>query len=101
MVTKRVSAAEAKAHLSSLSAEVAFGGQHVVIERHGVPMVALVSIPDLETLEQDIATSPSPQGALAIVGAWKEVGDDKIDALIEDIYEQRLQDVPRPVDLEL
>ncbi len=69
---------------------MAFGGQHVIIERHGVPLVALVSFADLDILEQDRTTSPSPHGALAIVGAWEEVGDDAIDAFIEDIYEQRL-----------
>ena len=100
-MAKRVSAAQAKAQLSALSAEVAIGGQHVIIERHGVPWVALVSISDLETLEQERADDPRPLGALALVGAWGEVGDEEIDALIEDIYRQRLIDSARPIELEL
>ena len=43
-MTKRVSAANAKAHLSALVAEVAFGGEQVIIERRGKPMAALVGL---------------------------------------------------------
>ena len=60
-MAKRVSAAEAKARLSALSAEVAYGGQHVIIERRGTPLVALVSVSELELLEQgrgDLGAAP-------------------------------------------
>ena len=97
---KRVSAAQAKAQLSALSAEVAYGGQPIIIERHGVPLVALVSIGDLETLSEVRATVAQPKGALALVGAWQDVGDEEIDALMCDIYEQRLADSARPINLE-
>ena len=66
-MTKRISAAQAKAHLSDLMAQVAYGGEHYVIERRGKPLVALVSVDDLERLEQGRATSARPQGALAAV----------------------------------
>ena len=68
-MAKRVSSAEAKAHLSSLSAEVAYGGQHVIIEKRGKPLVALVSVDELRRLEQERATLACPLGALALVGA--------------------------------
>ena len=70
-MVKRVSAAQAKAQLSALSADVAHGGQRVVIERHGTPMVALVSLADLDLLGQDssnfgaAARGPCPRGRLA------------------------------------
>lgn len=32
------------------------------------------------------------RGALALVGAWKEVGDERIEALIAEIYEGRETD---------
>ena len=99
-MAKKVSAAQAKAHLSALVAEVAYGGQHVVIERRGKPMAALVSVADLERLEGERAAAARPLGALALVGAWREVEDSEIDALIEDIYAQRDRDVGRPVDIE-
>ena len=98
-MVKRVSASQAKAQLSALAAEVAYGGQHVIIERRGKPLVALVSVDDLERLEQERATSARPQGALALVGAWREVGDREIESLIEDIYAERDKDTGRPVEL--
>ena len=96
-----MSAAQAKAQLSALAAEVAYGGQHIIIERRGKPLVALVTVEELERLEQDRATSARPQGALALVGAWQEVSDEEIDSLIEDIYQSRRSDTGRPVDLEI
>lgn len=97
---KRVSAAQAKAQFSALVAEVAFGGQHVVIERRGKPLAALVSVSDLEQLEQRRAASARPRGALALVGAWREVRDEDLDALVSEIYGGRERDRGRPVKLE-
>ncbi len=99
-MAKRVSAAQAKAQLSALSAEVAYGGQRVVIERRGRPLVALVSMADLELLGHDRATSARPHGALALAGAWREVDDEDLESLIEDIYAGRENDAGRPVELE-
>lgn len=45
-------------------------------------------------------TSAGPQGALAIVGAWREVDDRDMDALIADIYSERARDTGRSVALE-
>ena len=100
-MAKRVSAAQAKAQLSALSAEVAYGGQHVIIERRGTPLVALVSVSELELLEQDRATSARPQGALALVGAWREVEEEHLESMVEDIYADRDKDTARPVELEV
>lgn len=97
---KKVSAAQAKAHLSALMAEVAYGGEHIIIERRGKPLAALVSIADLERLDQGQAISARPRGALALVGAWRDVGDKKLDQLVADIYARREQDAGRPVELE-
>ncbi|MDP2953838.1 MAG: type II toxin-antitoxin system Phd/YefM family antitoxin [Chloroflexota bacterium] len=99
-MVKKVSAAQAKAQLSALMAEVAHGGKHVIIERRGKPMAALVSVTDLERLEQGQATSARPLGALALVGAWREVEDQEWDALIADLYARREQDAGRPVEIE-
>lgn len=100
-MVKRVSAAQAKAQLSALVAEVAYAGQHVVIERRGKPLAALVSVGDLEHLEQDRAPSLRPQGALAVVGAWRDVEDRDLDDLIQEIYFQREKDLGRLVELDL
>ena len=97
---KRVSAAQAKAQLSALSSEVAYGGERIVIQRRGKPLVALVSMDDLELLDQDRAASGRPQGALALVGAWREVEDEELTSVIEEIYANRENDPGRPVALE-
>ncbi len=100
-MTKRISAAQAKAHLSELMAQVAYGGEHYVIERRGKPLAVLVSLDDLERLQRERATSARPQGALAIAGAWREVDDQDLEALVADIYAERARDTGRPVSLEV
>ncbi len=100
MVAERVAAAKAKAQLSALVAEVAYGGKHFVIERRGKPLAALVSVEELERLEQGLVPPVGPLGALALMGAWKDVGDEKIDRLIKDIYTDRSKDAGRSVRLE-
>ena len=99
-MTTRVSAAHAKAQLSSLAAAVAYGGERVIIERRGKPLAALVSVDDLERLEAERTTSARPLGALALTGAWREVDDEDMESLIEEIYAQREQDSGREVNLE-
>ena len=95
----KVSAAQAKAQLSALVAEVAYGGKRFIIERRGKPLAALVSLADLKRLEQDRARALRPLGALALVGAWAELGNEEIDALVAHIYAEREKDLGRPVDL--
>ena len=54
-----------------------------------------------ERSEQEPAPPTRPQGALALVGAWREVNEQELDALIKDIYAGRQKDVGRRVELEL
>ena len=56
---------------------------------------------DSERSNQEPATSARPRGALALVGAWREVNDKELESLIEEIYAARQQDVGRRVDLEV
>lgn len=48
---KTVGVNEARTHFSDLMARVAYGGQRVVIERRGKPLVAWISIEELSLLE--------------------------------------------------
>ena len=96
----RVSVAQAKAELSALMAAVAYQGQRVVIERRGKPMAALVSVDDLEQIDGERATSARPRGALALIGAWGDLNDREIEAMVADIYAAREQDTGRHVELE-
>ncbi|MER5743153.1 type II toxin-antitoxin system Phd/YefM family antitoxin [Streptomyces sp. NPDC059913] len=44
---------QARAELAELINRVVYGGERVVVTRHGKPLVALVSAADLERLEQE------------------------------------------------
>lgn len=98
-MAKRVSAAMAKSHLSDLMASVAHQGQHYIIERRGKPVAALVTVDEMEKLEQENARSDRPLGALALVGAWREIEEDEFDRILADIYSERERDTGRHVDL--
>lgn len=100
-MAKKVSAAHAKAHLSELVAEAAYAGEHIIIERRGKPLAALVGLKDLEHLEQCARTLPRARGALALLGAWKDVPDKDLDSLVSDIYAERERDAGRHVELEV
>ncbi len=47
-----VNVVEARKNFSELVARVAFGGARVIVERRGKPMAALISIADLQRLEE-------------------------------------------------
>lgn len=98
-MAKHISAARAKAHLSDLVAQVAYGGEHFVIERRGRPLAALVSIADLDQLEAAPDRIVRPLGALGLVGLLADIEDDEIEAVTRQIYTTREQDTGRPVDL--
>ncbi len=99
-MARRISAAQAKAQLSDLMARVAHRGEHYIIERRGKPIAGLVSVDELEMLEQGKATSDHPLGALALVGAWCEVEDQEIDGLLSQIYAERERDTGRKVEFD-
>ncbi len=100
-MAERIGASEAKAHFSELLARAAFAGERFLVERRGKPVAALVGLEDLRRLEgEDGEVGPRPRGALALVGAWGDVVDDgEIDAMLEDIYAAREEDLGRRVDL--
>jgi prevent-host-death family protein len=98
-MAEKVSIAEAKARFSALAAEVAHEGKRFVIQRRGKSLAALVSMKDLEGLEQNLAESKQQHWALALAGAWKEVEDSEIDSLVSDIYASREKDTGSSAEL--
>ena len=55
---------------------------------------------DLARLEDEKGDATSrPLGALALVGAWGEVEERDLDAVLGEIYAERERDTGRPVDL--
>ncbi|MEU0782075.1 type II toxin-antitoxin system Phd/YefM family antitoxin [Streptomyces sp. NPDC006173] len=51
---------QARAELAELINRVVYGGERVVVTRHGKPLVALVSAADLERLEELHGSSGEP-----------------------------------------
>lgn len=47
-----VNVVEAKKNFSELMAQVAYGGQQLVVERHGKPMMVWLSVEEFERLQQ-------------------------------------------------
>lgn len=94
-VVNILSVGDAKRRFSELMGRVAFRGERFLVQRRGRPMVALVSVEDLERLEQEPV---APKGLLAAVGAWADYED--LDRVVEDIYRQRERAQDRPVALE-
>ena len=53
-----------------------------------------------ERSEPAPARPARPQGALALVGAWRELSEKELESLIEDIYASREEDLGRRVELD-
>ncbi len=88
-MVKKISTAQLRKELSSLLAQVAANDGQVIIEKRGKPMAALVGVEALELLNQQQTTSADPQGALALAGAWGELKEREMDALLAGILAER------------
>jgi prevent-host-death family protein len=98
-VAKRIGLAEAKAKFSDVVEQVLHGSEHFIVERRGRAVAAIVTVEDLRRLEASGPTGVRPAGALALVGAWEDVADADIDAMVADVYAERERDTGRPVRL--
>jgi prevent-host-death family protein len=63
---------QARAELADLINRVVYGGERVVVTRHGKPLVALVSAADLERLEE--LQQPAEEQVITSVSSVREVG---------------------------
>ncbi|QHA03316.1 type II toxin-antitoxin system prevent-host-death family antitoxin [Streptomyces broussonetiae] len=63
---------QARAELADLINRVVYGGERVVVTRHGKPLVALVSAADLERL--DALGEPAEDQVVSSVSAVREAG---------------------------
>ncbi|MEU6811311.1 type II toxin-antitoxin system Phd/YefM family antitoxin [Streptomyces sp. NPDC046831] len=61
---------QARAELADLINRVVYGGERVVVTRHGKPLVALVSAADLERLEQ--AEEPAEEQVVSAVSRVRD-----------------------------
>jgi prevent-host-death family protein len=74
----RIAASEAREKFATILNEVAFGGERVLLHRHGKDVAAVVPIEDLELLEalEDKMDLDTVRKALAEKGSrvkWKEL----------------------------
>ncbi len=96
---RHVAASEAKATFSALIEGVQHRGERYVIERHGKPAAALVSVDELERLGASRGTRPGMDGGLGLIGLLADyMTDEEIDEMVDQIYEDRRRNLPRPVD---
>lgn len=79
----RVSVANAKSHLSELIAKSAYARKRFIITRRNKPVAALVSLEDLQIIEQH----EERQGLATIAAKWQ--GFEEVAEAIEDLHELR------------
>ncbi|MFD9424558.1 MULTISPECIES: type II toxin-antitoxin system Phd/YefM family antitoxin [unclassified Streptomyces] len=61
---------QARAELAELINRVVYGGERVVVTRHGKPLVALVSAADLERLEgEEVAAEEQVISSVSSIGS--------------------------------
>jgi prevent-host-death family protein len=100
VVTRRVGLAQAKAKLSAVVDDVRRTACRYLIERHGRPAAAIISFEELARLEESAFLSPTPAGALALVGAWSDMEDAAIDEFLDNVVRSRAEDPGRIVHLD-
>ncbi len=89
----RVTVAEIKSHLSEYLSISHNQGKRFVITKRGKPFAAIVSMSDLQNLEQ----IDEKQGLYEIAGKWEHF--DEIASSVQDIYQNRNNDENRHVSL--
>jgi len=81
-----VSVANAKSHLSELIAKSSFGHERFIITRRNKPIAALVSLEDLQIIEQH----EERQGLISVAGKWSDF--EEVSSSLEDLSSLRKSD---------
>ncbi len=92
---RKVSTVELRKDLAEILAKVIGRNGQVIVEKRGKPLAALVSVEALELLKQQQTTAAGAQGALALTGAWGELKEREMDALLAGIRSERGGDACR------
>lgn len=95
---RHVGVAEAKGTFSAMIEGVQHHGEHYVIERHGKPAAALVSVEELDLIDARRVTPEQMTGGLRLLGLWRDVPRDAIREVVDHIYAERERDTGREVD---
>ncbi len=87
--TTHIGASEVKAHFADIISRVAYGNERFIVERHGKPVVAIVSLGELV----DFTPSEDKPGFLSFQGIWGDLlSDEEIDDFVAAVY--RLREEP-------
>jgi prevent-host-death family protein len=70
-MTYEIPVTQARAALADLINRVVYGGERVVVTRHGKPLVALVSAADLEKLQE--MNAAAEEGVISTVSTVRDV----------------------------
>jgi prevent-host-death family protein len=99
-MAKSFSTADVKARFSEMISKVVYGHDRLVVLRRGKPVAALVSLQDLRRLEELDAAEKRPADVHPIMRAFGGWADrDDLDALVDEIYEDRGNATGREVSL--
>ena len=93
MNKEEVPVAEIKAHLSEYLAISHKESKRIIITKRGKPFAAIISIEDLQNLEQ----LDEKKGLAEIAGKWEHF--DEVAPLVEEVYKNRGKDEHRNVSL--
>ena len=101
-MTLTVDTSQVKAQFSEFIGRVTFGRERVLVLRRGKPVAALVSVEDLRRLEVADRThvtteKPVEHPIMKVYGRW--AGPDDWDAMLEEIYADRLASTGREIEL--
>jgi len=88
-MARSLSVAEAKRRFSDVLGAVRHRGEHVVVERRGRPIAAIVPLDDLARLEGEAA-----RGALALVGAFGDARE--LPRILDEVVASRATQRRRP-----
>lgn len=85
-MTRTLSMAQLKAHLSEVVGEVQHTGGEVVIQKHGKPVVKIVRV----------ASEEMPRGLLGFVGAFADAPEfaDVLDEVVRSRRKDKFRKVP-------
>ena len=92
-MTKNLSVAQAKSHLSEVLHQVRESGDRFIIENRGRPVAAIVPLTDLPAAE-----SAEGDWMLEFFASLGEEGEQLADVL-DEVYAERQRRMPRPVNL--
>ena len=90
---RHIGVAEAKATFSAMIEGVQHRSERYVIERHGKPAAALVSIEELERLGAEAPAERRNDGLRGFIGLFDGfMTDEEIDEMVDHIYAGRERD---------